>query len=1280
MVKTLKKAFSSFVAMMTIVSSVGFGSLGFANAATAATLVAGDLVKASGPAVYYYGADGKRYVFPNEKTYMTWYANFSSVKTITDAELAALTIGGNVTYKPGVKMVKITTDPKVYAVDKGGTLKWVESEAIATSLYGSDWNKMIDDVSDAFFVNYTVGASISVASSFVPATVTAAATSIDVDKSLSTAVSGQLSVSLASDTPAGMTVPKNASSVKLAKFTFTGGASGATISGLTVHRVGVGAATDFANVYLYDADGVRITTGRTINSSSHTATFSSLSIAVPANGSISVYVYGDFSSPTTAGGVHSIEVPDAASVVVSGSATISGTFPVRGNSFTVGTSSSGRLDVTKGTVPANPNVGAADVEVSNFKLTANTNDISVEQVTLYQAGSITNTDLTDLKLYQGSTLIASVAGVTSAGRIVLKFTTPFVITNGTTKIFSLHAKVGGRSSRTIKTYVEYTTDITAIDKVYNAGAAVCIADTAIGGCSSTSQGSFDGDENASGTADDNFISLTTQGGTLTNAFNGPATSNIAKGQLGLPLYKFALTAENAVEIRYLRFSVTTTNGSGASCAVKGSASTNYFRNIRVKNMDSGTNVMGPTEMSSSLAASARGSGTITLSDAFNITAGQTLNLAIAADLSNSEDASGEFFANNNCGYAVTLNAFTTNDVRIVDTGEFLALTAIVPNNAVTGNAQNVKASSLAIALAGSPSSGTLVKKSANVPVAGLVFSAGAQSAVTVTSITLTCQAALASNAAFGTDGAHDACLDRVSSLSLWNGTTQVGVAKAPDTTSGAAQISNTNLLIPAGQSVNLTVQATFGSSASTTSPYDKVAVGIAADADVQAQDADSNTVTASRSQGVEDQADSAAPSVVMTIRNSGVVTYSTDSNPVSTIVVAGKDVWIPFASYKATAQYEEMEIDRMTVFASGTAAGTTHNADSSAFTTVAVASGGAVKASDILSSGGTSTKDIDLSANKIIVPKDGSVGFQLWAKISNIQSSSSVSGATTGVHRSGMSPTLGLRNNIQTGEWDSNYASMANIRTTGKSSGERVYASASNLTHGNAFVTRKTKPVVTKQSLSSTTLANTDQDLIKFQVAADAQGSIALKQVMFTISKTSALTLSNFRVRKGSTEMSTSDFAVNYSSTTGVETDVESGSMDTTQNSGFIFVSFTNEESISGSGSVYTLHATVSGAVSGQNVSVSFTRDSTSSIVTGYLMSNVGYGNNLATSTEIFHIDTAVAPDATTYGNVNATGTFLWSDNSEVPHSSAVGGSAGSRDWTNDVYIEDVSQSQTISL
>src|SRR5512145_2483213 len=99
----LKKAFSTAVSFVTIMWSVGAGALAFPVSAQAATLNAGDLIKASGPAVYFYAADGKRYVFPDEKTYFSWFVDFSSVKTITDSELAAITIGGNVTIRPGTK-------------------------------------------------------------------------------------------------------------------------------------------------------------------------------------------------------------------------------------------------------------------------------------------------------------------------------------------------------------------------------------------------------------------------------------------------------------------------------------------------------------------------------------------------------------------------------------------------------------------------------------------------------------------------------------------------------------------------------------------------------------------------------------------------------------------------------------------------------------------------------------------------------------------------------------------------------------------------------------------------------------------------------------------------------------------------------------------------------------------------------------------------------------------------------------------------------------------------
>ncbi len=145
----------------------------FSAAPALATITDRDvLIKGPGKsaAVYYLAQDGKRYVFPNQKTFDTWFSNFTSVENVSTADLIAFPLGGNVTYRPGIKMIKITTDPKVYAVGPGGELRWVTSETVAAALYGSDWNKKIDDVPDAFFVNYHVGTPIWSASDYSPAT------------------------------------------------------------------------------------------------------------------------------------------------------------------------------------------------------------------------------------------------------------------------------------------------------------------------------------------------------------------------------------------------------------------------------------------------------------------------------------------------------------------------------------------------------------------------------------------------------------------------------------------------------------------------------------------------------------------------------------------------------------------------------------------------------------------------------------------------------------------------------------------------------------------------------------------------------------------------------------------------------------------------------------------------------------------------------------------------------------------------------------------------------
>lgn len=115
------------------------------------------LVKTDNSPAVYYVYNNQRYAFPNEKTYYTWYSDFSSVVTISPSELASYPLVKNVTYRPNDRLLKITTDPHVYAVSRCGVLHWIATEQLAQQLWGSQWNRLIDDLPDTFFSSYTVG-------------------------------------------------------------------------------------------------------------------------------------------------------------------------------------------------------------------------------------------------------------------------------------------------------------------------------------------------------------------------------------------------------------------------------------------------------------------------------------------------------------------------------------------------------------------------------------------------------------------------------------------------------------------------------------------------------------------------------------------------------------------------------------------------------------------------------------------------------------------------------------------------------------------------------------------------------------------------------------------------------------------------------------------------------------------------------------------------------------------------------------------------------------------
>ncbi|MEO5927393.1 MAG: Ig-like domain-containing protein [Patescibacteria group bacterium] len=110
--------------------------------------------------VYYYGKDCKRHAFSNQRVFDTWYANFDGVQVVSAIELANMPLGKNVTYRPGIKLVKFVTSPATYVVAQGGILRQA-TEEIAISFYGANWNTKVDDISDAFYSNYLFGQSVT---------------------------------------------------------------------------------------------------------------------------------------------------------------------------------------------------------------------------------------------------------------------------------------------------------------------------------------------------------------------------------------------------------------------------------------------------------------------------------------------------------------------------------------------------------------------------------------------------------------------------------------------------------------------------------------------------------------------------------------------------------------------------------------------------------------------------------------------------------------------------------------------------------------------------------------------------------------------------------------------------------------------------------------------------------------------------------------------------------------------------------------------------------------
>ncbi len=515
-----KRTLTVAVAAATILWSVGFAAL---VPQTASAAMYGDLIRgATLSTVYYYGSDGQRYSFPNEKTFFSWYNDFSGVKMISDAELANITLAGNVVYRPGSRWIKITSDNKVYAVARDGKVQWVESEAAAKGLAGDNWNQFIDDVPDVFFVDYTVGNSlISAASAYEGALVksgtdtylvwdgkkskvsadgmtanmfksgsvlsgsgvdlTSMTAGSDVTSKLANLTDAaqkvktatyetakSVSVSVAGS-PASSTLIAGQGIADLLHVTLTNNSSSEVkLTQMSLNRTGVSSDTTLANLYLFDGY-IRLTDAATISDGKATFNDASGLLTLAPGASKTLSVRTDIAASTN-GQTVGLKVMAASNFSFTSNGSASGTFPMEGSLHTIATAPStfGTADFTGSTTPSASTVDPqAGLRVFERTLSVGANELWLKAVRFRNIGSIDAVDVNNWQLFVGGVMRGSAVMQEDVnGYVTFDLSAnPVELKTGNHQV-KLMADVVGGSGRTVTLGLRNSADFIAVDTDY----------------------------------------------------------------------------------------------------------------------------------------------------------------------------------------------------------------------------------------------------------------------------------------------------------------------------------------------------------------------------------------------------------------------------------------------------------------------------------------------------------------------------------------------------------------------------------------------------------------------------------------------------------------------------------------------------------------------------------------------------------------------------------------------------------------------------------------------
>lgn len=1240
----VKKAFSVAVAATTILWSVGLSAF-LPTTASAASF--GDLIKGTSlSTVYYYGSNGQRYAFPNEKTYFSWYKDFSTVKTISDSELASITLAGNIVYRPGARWIKITSDKKVYVVSTTGKVRWVENEATAKGLAGDNWNAHIDDVPDVFFTDYTVGDSLTSAASgydgmlwsdgtstylvagtkyqkvtdagfaanrynagFVlkgtgftksgltaGADITAAMANLtDAAQKVTTAtysVSQNVSVALSANSPAASTILNSQGVAHLATLTFTNPTSSpVSVKSLKLARTGVSADNTLTNVYLFNKF-IRLSDAASVSSGIVSWNDAMGLFTIPAGGSSEVYIRADIGDAT--GQTVGVKLASASDVTFVGAFNAAGTFPISSAVHTIAASPSTFTSVSFGAATNTPATAIGvdaqnDFTIWQSVVTVNNNEAYLHTLRVRNIGSISASDIGNWRLYVAGVQAGSaVAKQDANGYVTFDLSAAPVRVKTGTSTFKVVTDIIGGTNRTVTVGLRNSADAIFVDEDYTQADKVLAAGASFSATDAGQQ------------------TIGTGALTVTKRTDSPSNKVII-GASNVPLARWDLKATGeSMKVESLRFTFD---------AVTKAGSTTSTDMVSLRN---GAVYADGVQIGSTATLNSDDAGTayteFTFGSSLIVVPGSPVTIELRSDIFDNDGtdntADGDTFT-------PTMAASSSTNTLRVSTGSYDQY----PASAVVGNLLEIDQGTLTGAKNTSYANQTMLEAKVGAKIGSYSISSSTTEAVNITGLVA------------DLDGSTNLADGEVTNLYLMYGKTGSMTAttvKANPSESDAGNSWSVNYALAAGQTMYVDVYGDLDSSLDGN--------------EIVLTTLDFTATTASSGQGADNGTAISGQNITI---GTGTFTSALDgSSPVASVVAANQTVTAAkfrFSAANETYTIKELQVsyvDTVNAPGSGVAAGVElYDGNTLIGTAVFDQTSGDT---------GSNTAANVLGLN---IPVDANTYKVLTAKLV-------LNNVGFGAGTSNMN--LGLALDLVKG-----YDSTGTLYTT--AAGYSTDRDANNLW---VF---KSIPTVNPVDLTNSTIINGQAtDLYKFTVTAASNGSIAMKQMKFTLNWSDGQTgdsmeLESIELYKNGVEVTAitavNEDAEDVTDATGM-LNLDGATVDNT-----LVIAFTGEDEISAG---ETVTYTVRGVPQGFRMTGN---DTVADSVSLYLASDSAI-NGSATSPEVY-LNNATAASLfklhTSGSNSNA-GTaynFIWSDLSSQTHVSTSGASS-TGDWHNGFLVKNL--------